>query len=56
MRGSKGGQGVRSLPWKITPPSARQRNAILKAFHWRADDSPLRILVRTPVLSLKYDD
>ena len=29
------------IPLKSGPSSARQRNAIQMAFHWRADDGPI---------------
>ena len=31
--------------FSVGPPSARQRNAILMAFRWRADDDPLIVVI-----------
>ena len=30
--------------FNVGPPSSRQRNAILMAFRWRADDGPLLVV------------
>ena len=47
MRGSigGGGRGGGLDLWKITPPSAKQRNAIFRLW---ADGGPLRMLVWSP--------
>ena len=51
-----GGRGPGPSSWKITPSSARQRNAIEMAFRWQGDGGPHRILVRTHLPSVNYDD
>ena len=37
--------------FNVGPPSSRQRNVILMAFRWRADDGPLLVVFGSFLLS-----
>ena len=54
--GFRGGAGSLDPPWEMMPSSVHQQNTIKMAFRWHADGGLLRILVRTSLPSLNYDD